>query len=210
MEHRTNKPPPTRTVQERLKGDATCPTTSQNSPHWNLSWLNNACSTKKDPESGWLTRDNQEANLIVLKPETANHLAEPFSWVSLPSCSPPRQLFLMKSLALSASLSTLLFRGETRAHFGALEDVPIPATFSGSFVFEQEASGCSSAYLIKSDFSIKGDFSSLNRNFICFGELGNEPRLLMLNKDHIIWRQACDYLTHVDTSNEMSNFIIKH
>ena len=110
MEHRTNKPPPTRTVQERLKGDATGPTTPQNSPHWNLSWLNNACSTKKDPESGWLTRDNQEANLIVLKPETANHLAEPFSWVSLPSCSPPRQLFLMKSLALSASLSTLLFR----------------------------------------------------------------------------------------------------
>ena len=110
MEHRTNKPPSTRTVQERLKGDAMCPTTSQNSPHWSLSWLNNACSTMKDPESGWLARDNQEANLVVIKPETMDHLAEHFSWVSLPSCSLPRQPFPMKSLALSASLFTLLFR----------------------------------------------------------------------------------------------------
>ena len=39
-EHRTNKPPPTRRVRERSKGDTTCPTTSQN-PRWRPSWLSN-------------------------------------------------------------------------------------------------------------------------------------------------------------------------
>ena len=54
-EHRTNKPPPTGRVQERSKGDTTCPTTSQNPPLWHPSWLNKACTTRKDSESDdWL------------------------------------------------------------------------------------------------------------------------------------------------------------
>ena len=50
----TDKPPPTRRVQERSKEDITCPTTSQN-PHWHPSWLNEVCTTRKDSESDdWL------------------------------------------------------------------------------------------------------------------------------------------------------------
>ena len=39
-EQGTNKPPPTRRVQERSKGDTTGPTTSQNPSLWHPSWLN--------------------------------------------------------------------------------------------------------------------------------------------------------------------------
>ena len=49
-EHRTNKPPLTRRVWERSKGDTTCPTTSQN-PCWHPSWLRNAYTARKDAES---------------------------------------------------------------------------------------------------------------------------------------------------------------
>ena len=57
-EHRTNKLPPTGRVQERSKGDTTCPTTSQNPSRWHPSWLNKACTTRKDSESEWLAKDN--------------------------------------------------------------------------------------------------------------------------------------------------------
>ena len=50
-EHGTNKPSPTERVQERSKGDATCPSTSQNPSRWHPSWLSNACATGKDPKS---------------------------------------------------------------------------------------------------------------------------------------------------------------
>ena len=46
-EHGTNKPPPTGRVRERLEGDATCLTFSQNPSHWYPSWLSNACSIKE-------------------------------------------------------------------------------------------------------------------------------------------------------------------
>ena len=105
-EHRTNKPPPTRRVQERSKGDTTCPTTSQNPPLWHPSWLSNACTTtQKDPESEGLAKDNLETNPITIKPETASHEAEQFSWVPLPYCSSPGGPFPIKSLALSAHVS---------------------------------------------------------------------------------------------------------
>ena len=87
-EHRTNKlPPPTGRVQERSKEDITCPTTSQN-PHWHPSSLNKVCTTRKDSESEWLAKDYLETNPINVKPETASHVAELFSWVPLPYCSP--------------------------------------------------------------------------------------------------------------------------
>ena len=50
-EQGTNKPPPTGRIQQRSKGDAMCPTTSQNPSCWLPSWLSNACATRKDPES---------------------------------------------------------------------------------------------------------------------------------------------------------------
>ena len=87
-EHGTKKPPPTGRVQERSKGDTTCLTTSQN-PLWHSSWLNKACTTKKDSESELLAKDNRETNPITIKPETASHVTELFSWVLLPYCFPP-------------------------------------------------------------------------------------------------------------------------
>ena len=75
-EHETNKPPPTRRIWERSKGDTMCPTTSQNPSRWHLSWLNSACTTRKDPESERLAGDNPETNPITIKPKTVNHVAK--------------------------------------------------------------------------------------------------------------------------------------
>ena len=85
--HKTNKPPPIRRVQERSKWDTTCPTTSQNPSCWHPSWLSNARVTK-DSESEWPAKDNPETNPITIKPKTQSHVAEQFSWVPLPYCSP--------------------------------------------------------------------------------------------------------------------------
>ena len=104
-EHGTNKPPPTRRVWEMSKGDTTCLTTSQNPSLWHPSWLNKAWTTRKDSESEWLAKDNPETNPITIKPKTASHVAELFSWVPLAYCSPPGCPFPIKSLALSAHVS---------------------------------------------------------------------------------------------------------
>ena len=87
-EHGTNKPPPTGKVWERSKRDTPCPTTFQNPSRWHPSWLNKVCTTRKDSESEWLTKDNPETNPITIKPQTASHVTELFSWVPLPYCSP--------------------------------------------------------------------------------------------------------------------------
>ena len=104
-EYGTNKPPPTGRVQERSKSDTTCPTASQNPPLWQPSWLNKACTTRKDSESEWLAKDNWETNPITIKPETESHVTEQLSWVPLPYCSPSWYPFPIKSLALSAHVS---------------------------------------------------------------------------------------------------------
>ena len=118
-ERRTNKPPPARRVKERLKGDTTCPTTSQNPSHWYLSLLSKASATRRDCESEWLAKDNPETNPIVIKPKTASHTAEQFSWVPLPYCSPPGWPFAIKSLALSAHVSPQTI------HFWVLDKSPL-------------------------------------------------------------------------------------
>ena len=123
-EHGTNKPPPTGRVQERSKGDTTCPTTSQN-PLWHPSWLNKACTTRKDPESERLTKDNLETNPITIKPKTASHTAEMFSWVPFPYCSLPGSPFTIKSLALSAHVSPWTI------HFRVLDKSPLLGTGRG-------------------------------------------------------------------------------
>ena len=118
-EHRTNKPPPIRRVQERSKGDTTCLTTSQNPSLWHPSWLNKVCTTRKDSGSEWLAKDNLETNPITLKPETASQVAELFSLFPLPYCSPPRCPFPIKSLALSAHVSP------QTTHFRVLDKSPV-------------------------------------------------------------------------------------
>ena len=119
-EHGTKKPPPTRRIRERSKGNTSLYVlpTSQN-PRWNPSWLSDAHATRKDPESEWLARDNRETNPITIKPETASHVAEQFSWVPLPSCSPAGCPFPIKSLALSACVSPRII------HFRVLEKSPL-------------------------------------------------------------------------------------
>ena len=76
-------------------------------------------ATRKDPESEWWARDNPETNPITIKPETASHVAEQSSWVTLPSCSPPGCPFPIKSLALSARVSPRTI------HFWVLDKRPL-------------------------------------------------------------------------------------
>ena len=118
-EQGTNKPPPIRRVRERSKGDATCLTTSQNPPLWHPSWLNKACTTRKDSESEWLAKDNPETNPITIKPKTGSHVTEQFSWVPIPYCSRPRCPFPIKSLALSEHVSPRTI------HFRVLDKSPV-------------------------------------------------------------------------------------
>ena len=101
----TNKPPPMRRVRERSKGDAMCLTTSQNPPLWNPFWLNNVDTTRKNPESEWLLKDNPKANPITIKSKTGSHVAQQSSWVPLPRCSLPGPPCPIKSLVLSAHVS---------------------------------------------------------------------------------------------------------
>ena len=125
-EQGTNKPPPTRRVWERSKGDTTCPTTSQNPSLWYPSWLNKLCTTRKDSESEWLAKDNPETNSITIIPETAGHVAELFSWVPSPYCSPPGCPFPIKSLALSAHVSPWTI------HFRVLDKSPVSGPGRGT------------------------------------------------------------------------------
>ena len=118
-EHRTNEPAATRRTRKRSKGDTTCPTTSQNPSRRHPYWLNKVHTTRKDSESEWLAKDNMETNPITIKPETASHLAEQFSWIPLPYCSPPRHPFPIKSLALSAHVSPQTI------HFRVLDKSPL-------------------------------------------------------------------------------------
>ena len=66
-----------------------------------------------------MARDNLEAHSITIKPRTSSHVVEQFSWVLLPSCSPPRHPFPIKSLALSACVSPWTI------HFLVLDKSPL-------------------------------------------------------------------------------------
>jgi len=118
-EHGTYKPPPTRRIQERSKGDTSYLTTSQNPSCWHPSWLNKACLTRKDSGSEWLAKDNPDTNPITITPETASLVTELLSWVPLPSCSPAGCPFPRKSLALSAHVSPQTI------HFQVLDKSPV-------------------------------------------------------------------------------------
>ena len=77
-----------------------------------------------------MAKDHPETNPITIKPETASHVAELFSWVPLPYCSPPGCPFPLKSLALSARVSSdnsfQCVRQEPT--LGNLEGTPLPTT----------------------------------------------------------------------------------
>ena len=118
-EHGTNKPSPTGRVQKRSKGDTTCLTTSQNPSLLHPSWLNKECTTRKDSESEWLAKNNPEINPNIIKLETASQVAELFSCIPLPYCSPPRCPFPIKSLVLSAHVSP------QKIHFRVLDKSPV-------------------------------------------------------------------------------------
>ena len=114
--HGTKKPPPTRRVRERSKGDGTV---SDHLPEaFSLaSILAEWChlgTTRKDSESEWLAKDNPETNPTTIKPKTVSHVAELFSWFPLPCCP-----FPIKSPALSAHESPWTI------HFWVLDKSPV-------------------------------------------------------------------------------------
>ena len=116
-EYGTNKPPPTGRVRERSKGDTACPSTSQKPSRYHPTWLSNACATRKDSELEWLAKDHPESNPITIKPETASHTAEWFSWVPLP---------YFVSTCVSSDNLFLSVRKEPS--FGPWKGSPFPAT----------------------------------------------------------------------------------
>ena len=137
----TKKPPPTGRVQERSKGDTTCPTTSQN-PCWHPSWLNKVCTTRKDSESEWFAKDNPETNPIIIKPETASHVTELYSWVPLPYWSPPRHPFPITSLAVLQHVSP------QTTHFLLIVKSPVSGPGRGSLSCNKNT-GVGSPYLLQ-------------------------------------------------------------
>ena len=46
---------------------------SQTLSLWSPSWLSDVCTTRRDPESEGLARDNLETNPITIKPKTTSH-----------------------------------------------------------------------------------------------------------------------------------------
>ena len=66
-----------------------------------------------------MTKDNLETNPITIKSKTASHVAELFSWVPFPYCSPPGRPFPIKPLALSAHVSPRTI------HFRVLDKSPV-------------------------------------------------------------------------------------
>ena len=110
-EYGTNNPPPTRRVWER---SVYFPESLSLA-----SILAERCVHHQ--ERLWIRMIGQspETNPITIKPNTASHMAELFSWVLLPYCSPPGCPFPIKSLALSAHVSPQTI------HFRVLDKSPV-------------------------------------------------------------------------------------
>ena len=109
-------------LEELGKGQKETPQV-QPSPRILLSGVHLGCTRRTPPgmtlKSEWWAKDNPETNPITIKPETASHVTEPFSWVPLPYCSPPGCPFPIKSLALSAHVSPRTI------HFRVLDKSPV-------------------------------------------------------------------------------------
>ena len=116
-EHGTNKPPQPEELgkgQKETPHVRPLPKIPLDSIH--LGWAMRAPPGKTELE--WLAKDHPETNPITVKPKTWSHSAEQFSWVPLPSCSPPGRPFPIKSLALSAHVSPRTI------HFWVLDKSP--------------------------------------------------------------------------------------
>ena len=117
-EHGTNKPPP---VEEFGKGQKE---TSHVRPPprilsgIHLGWTRRAPPGSTLSQNDWL-KTTRKLIPIAIKPETASQVAELFSWVPLPYCSPPGCPFLIKSLALSAHVPPWTI------HFWVLDKSPV-------------------------------------------------------------------------------------
>ena len=172
-------------LQERSKGDTTCLTTSQNPSLWHPSWLNKACTTRKDSESEWLAKDNPETNLITIKPKTASHVTELFSWIPLPYCSPPGCPFPVKSLALSVHGSPQTI------HFWVLNKSPVSGPGRGP-------SSCNSSVCQLSLNKTGGE-----GNFKCM----NKMRIKVKGCDKIDIRKV-DFFKRSITRNKEGCFIL--
>ena len=172
-EHETNKPPPTGRVPERSKGDTTCPTTSQNPSLWHPSWLNKVCTTRKDSESEWLAKDNPETNPITIKPETASHVTELYSWVPLPYYFPPGCPFPVKSLALSADVSPQTI------HFWVSDKSPVSGPGRGTFSCNKNT-GVGSLYLLQGIIPTQGSNPGLPHCGQIFYQLSHKGSALII------------------------------
>ena len=123
-EHGTNKPPPTGRVWERSKVTPRVRPPPRILADILLGWAMHAPPGRT--ESEWLVRDDLETNPITVKPETASYMAELFSWVPLPYCSPSGCSFPIISLALSAHVSPQTI------HFWMLDKSPLSGPGRGA------------------------------------------------------------------------------
>ena len=120
----TNKILPTRRIQERFKmRGETYVHLSYQPPRMfltgiHLDWVMHT-SLGRTLSQMIVSRLSLETNPITIKPETENNSTEQFSWVPLPSYSPRRFPFPIKSLALSAPVSPQII------HFQMLDKSPL-------------------------------------------------------------------------------------
>ena len=140
-EQGTNKPPPTGRVGERSGRHHM----SDRLPESSLASILAEQGVHHQEGLGvrWLAKDNPETNPITIKPETASHVAELFSWVPLPYCSPPGWPFEIKSLALSAHVSSWTI------HFRVLDKSPVLCPGTGPpFCNKTRTATCSQIHII--------------------------------------------------------------
>ena len=88
-------------------------------PGWEMQAPQGRTLCQTTGQARWLARDNPETNAITIKHETVSHVAEQFSWVPLSRCSPPGRHFPIKSLAVSARVSSRTI------HFQVLDKSPL-------------------------------------------------------------------------------------
>ena len=126
-----------------------------------------------------MAKDNLETNPITIKPETASHVTEQFSWVPLPYCSPPGCPFPIKSLALSAHVSPQTI------HFCVLDKSPVSGPGGGP----------PSCNII---ISILLDRKMRPRKATCPGQLLVSGRVSHLDQESVLLSTVCaQLLSHV-------------
>ena len=103
-EHRISKSPPTGSL-EKVKRRHHLSDQLPESFSLTSILAEQGCTTMKDSESEWLAKDNWETNPITIKPKTASHVTELFSWVPLTYCSPLGCPFPIKSRFVSTCVS---------------------------------------------------------------------------------------------------------